>query len=90
MPSVIDGYNATILSYGAAGTGKTHTMLGSSDHPGIIMRCLSQLFLDIGNHKHQEFKSKLSYLEIYNETIKDLLSSEDKNIDIREDPKTGI
>ena len=44
VPAVMDGYNATIFSYGATGAGKTHTMVGTNEHPGIMIKCLNELF----------------------------------------------
>lgn len=74
LDSVLDGYNATVFAYGATGCGKTHTITGTSQMPGIIFLTMQELFEKIGDRsdeKHTEIT--LSYLEIYNETIRDLL-----------------
>lgn len=74
LDSVLDGYNATVFAYGATGCGKTHTITGTAQHPGIIFLTMQELFEKIderSQEKHTELT--LSYLEIYNETIRDLL-----------------
>ncbi|KAF2708042.1 kinesin family protein-like protein [Pleomassaria siparia CBS 279.74] len=74
LDSVMDGYNATVFAYGATGCGKTHTITGTVQQPGIIFLTMQELFEKI--QEVQETKVTevtLSYLEIYNETIRDLL-----------------
>ncbi|KAF4213748.1 hypothetical protein CNMCM8980_008992 [Aspergillus fumigatiaffinis] len=74
LDSVLDGYNATVFAYGATGCGKTHTITGTAQQPGIIFLTMQELFERIeerSGEKHTEVS--LSYLEIYNETIRDLL-----------------
>lgn len=72
LQSLIEGHNSTIFAYGATGCGKTHTITGSIENPGIIYRAINQLFDYIsGSEKVTEIS--LSYLEIYNEQIRDLL-----------------
>lgn len=71
---MLDGYNATVFAYGATGCGKTHTITGTVQAPGVIFLTMQELFERIGernDEKHTEVS--LSYLEIYNETIRDLL-----------------
>lgn len=66
-------------------------MVGIPENPGIMYRALNDLYNKIEAQKIvKEFKLSVSYLEIYNENIKDLLSSEDHNLDIREDPLRGV
>ncbi|KAH8130494.1 hypothetical protein FP744_10000719 [Trichoderma asperellum] len=74
LDSVLDGYNATVFAYGATGCGKTHTITGTAQHPGIIFLTMQELFEKI-DERSQEKQTELtlSYLEIYNETIRDLL-----------------
>lgn len=64
-------------------------MLGNNDHPGVMLRCLNELFSNVDTQL-ANFRIKLSYLEIYNENIRDLLTSDDRTLDLREDPKAGI
>ncbi|ODA83187.1 hypothetical protein RJ55_01698 [Drechmeria coniospora] len=74
LDSVLDGYNATVFAYGATGCGKTHTITGTADHPGIIFLTMQELFEKIDDRSQEKTTElSLSYLEIYNETIRDLL-----------------
>ncbi len=74
LDSVLDGYNATIFAYGATGCGKTHTITGTAQQPGIIFLTMQELFEKIGERSSEKVTElSLSYLEIYNETIRDLL-----------------
>ncbi|KAF5020941.1 hypothetical protein F66182_7022 [Fusarium sp. NRRL 66182] len=74
LDSVLDGYNATVFAYGATGCGKTHTITGTAQHPGIIFMTMQELFEKIGERSQDKVTElSLSYLEIYNETIRDLL-----------------
>ncbi|WVZ09412.1 hypothetical protein V8G54_013942 [Vigna mungo] len=88
--SVLDGYNGTIMAYGQTGTGKTYTLgrLGEEDNAarGIMVRAME----DILAHISLETDSvSVSYLQLYMETIQDLLDPANDNIAIVEDPKTG-
>ncbi|KAG0659321.1 kinesin-like protein Klp5, partial [Maudiozyma exigua] len=88
IDSVIEGYNATVFAYGATGCGKTYTISGTPDEPGIIFQAMQDLFQRIEQlTDEQEFKISISFLEIYNERIRDLLKPETnyKKLVIRED-----
>ena len=87
---VVNGYNASVFAYGATGAGKTYTMLGSDENPGIMHYTLKELFNEIKLYPEREFKIKLWYLEIYNENIRDLLVNNSENLDLREDPIRGL
>ncbi|KAM6253531.1 chromosome-associated kinesin KIF4A [Porphyrio hochstetteri] len=97
---IFKGYNATVLAYGQTGSGKTYSMGGtytaSQEHEpnvGVIPRVIKLLFKEKEQRQDWEFVLKVSYLEIYNEDILDLLcSSRERSaqISIREDPKEGI
>lgn len=66
-------------------------MVGTPDNGGIMPRSINYLMEKIEENKYsKDFSVKVSYLEIYNETIKDLLTIDDKNLEIREDPVKGI
>uniref|UniRef100_A0A8C7KN81 Kinesin family member 4 n=1 Tax=Oncorhynchus kisutch TaxID=8019 RepID=A0A8C7KN81_ONCKI len=96
------GYHATVLAYGQTGSGKTFSMGGTytsaqENEPtvGVIPRVVRMIFQEREKHTDCEFSLAVSYLEIYNEDILDLLCpsvSKDKpsTINIREDPKEGI
>ena len=93
IPYILEGYNATIFAYGATGTGKTYTMLGKNDNIGIMIRTIKDLFLFINYNKDNnsdiKYIIKLSYIEIYNEVIKDLLSN-NPIVELISDPKKGL
>lgn len=74
LDNVLDGYNATVFAYGATGCGKTHTITGTAQQPGIIFLTMQELFERIDERSNEKTTEiSLSYLEIYNETIRDLL-----------------
>jgi len=80
-----------VFAYGATGAGKTYTMIGPPEKPGIMFSAMNDLFKKIEDNKIlKNYYLKASYLEIYNENIKDLLSMEDKNLELREDPIKGV
>ena len=71
---MLDGYNATVFAYGATGCGKTHTITGTVQQPGVIFLTMQELFERISERNDDKVTEvSLSYLEIYNETIRDLL-----------------
>ncbi|KAJ2897418.1 uncharacterized protein MKZ38_004680 [Zalerion maritima] len=93
LDSVLDGYNATVFAYGATGCGKTHTITGTPQQPGIIWMTMQELFEKI--HERSEDKVTeltLSYLEIYNENIRDLLvpGGSKANLILREDSQQTV
>ncbi|XP_042720933.1 kinesin-like protein KIF19 [Lagopus leucura] len=86
IASVISGCNATIFAYGPTGCGKTYTMLGTNSEPGICARALGDLFHAIKEcSSDAEHEVSMSYLEIYNEVIRDLLSPSPHSLQLRED-----
>ncbi|CAE6399316.1 unnamed protein product [Rhizoctonia solani] len=72
--AAMDGYNAVVFAYGQTASGKTFTLSGSEDQPGIIPRAMRDVFGYIKKHPDREFLLRASYLEIYNEQIYDLLA----------------
>lgn len=93
IENVMVGYNGTIFAYGQTGTGKTYTMcgeLGIQELEGIMPRSFRDIFDSI-SREDKEFNVRASYLEIYNEEIRDLLSSDPKHrLMIAEHPKNGF
>ena len=89
LDGIIEGFNATIFAYGATGTGKTYTMLGSQSEKGIMPRSVSDLFKMLHNYKNKEYKMQASYIEIYNEEIRDLLGNREE-LKLYEDPMKGV
>ncbi|TMW56790.1 hypothetical protein Poli38472_006800 [Pythium oligandrum] len=92
VDQALQGYNGTIFAYGQTGSGKTHTMMGSGDDHGIIPLMNEDLFQRIAQATTDSTKYlvTVSFLEIYNEVIKDLLNPSDKLLKIREHPDMGI
>ncbi|XP_006897820.1 PREDICTED: kinesin-like protein KIF28P [Elephantulus edwardii] len=87
------GYNATLLAYGQTGSGKSYSMIGFGANKGIIPNVCEELFQAIENQgKSQEYQVTFSMLEIYNEQVRDLLSSTKKpgGLKIREDQQLGF
>ena len=94
VQSVYEGYNGTIFAYGQTGTGKTFTMEGDFEtdiNKGIIPRSFDYLFSLIKGSYNTNFLIRCSYLELYNEEVRDLLAkNHQQKLDIREDPETGF
>jgi kinesin family protein 18/19 len=90
IKDVIEGYNATVFAYGASGAGKTYTMVGINDQPGIMVRTVSDLFNEIQSLENKDYRIKINYIEIYNETLRDLLSDNNEVLELREDPTKGV
>ncbi|ETV93117.1 hypothetical protein H310_12732 [Aphanomyces invadans] len=94
VDSVVDGFNGTIFAYGQTGAGKSHTMEGYNDPPelrGIIPNSFKHIFDKIGSIAKTQFMVYASYLEIYNEEIRDLLAADPQNrLELKENMDTGI
>ena len=92
LDGVLDGFNATVFAYGATGAGKTYTMLGTEEEYGVMGLAFVELFRKIEEQRRwKEFKILMSYLEIYNENIRDLLiSSGERTLELREDAAKGM
>ncbi|KAK8581511.1 hypothetical protein V6N13_144533 [Hibiscus sabdariffa] len=107
LNEVLEGYNCTIFAYGQTGTGKTYTMEGGArkkngefpSDAGVIPRAVKQIF-DILEAQNAEYSMKVTFLELYNEEITDLLAPEEttkfivdkskKPIALMEDGKGGV
>ena len=75
--SIVQGYNGSVLVYGQTGAGKTYTMSGGQgDYKarGMIPRAIQEIFTEVNSRPDTEFNIRMSYLEIYNEQLYDLLS----------------
>ncbi|KAI5171402.1 kinesin family member 22 [Nematocida sp. LUAm3] len=91
LDNITRGVNLSVLAYGATGSGKTYTMAGTSKHPGIIQRVASFL---LGKYKDTlsylfNVSISLSYIEIYNEKVYDLLGEKDP-LPVREDASGNV
>ncbi|XP_056422294.1 centromere-associated protein E isoform X2 [Hyla sarda] len=90
--SALQGYNGTIFAYGQTSSGKTYTMMGSPDNLGIIPQAVQEVFRIIQEIPSREFLLRVSYMEIYNETVTDLLCDDRKKkpLEIREDINRNV
>jgi kinesin family protein 18/19 len=81
-----------VFAYGTTGSGKTYTMAGTPDEPGIMFLIIKGMFDQISTVTEKKFEIKVTYVEIYNEVIRDLLvsNSKDTYLDLRDDPDKGI
>ncbi|GAV77641.1 Kinesin domain-containing protein [Cephalotus follicularis] len=91
ITGVVQGLNATVFAYGSTGSGKTYTMVGTKDDPGLMILSLHTIFDLIRKDKNSDdFDITCSYLEVYNEVIYDLLEKSSGHLELREDPEHGI
>ncbi|XP_074537353.1 kinesin-like protein KIF3B [Halichoeres trimaculatus] len=94
VESVLLGFNGTIFAYGQTGTGKTYTMEGVKNDPerrGVIPNSFEHIFTHISRSQNQQYLVRASYLEIYQEEIRDLLSKDQSHrLELRERPDTGV
>jgi len=107
VDSVLIGLNGTIFAYGQTSSGKTFTMQGSGGYggmkneegkrgsgvPGIVHMAARDVFDYIDNESDRVFLVRVSFIEIYNEEVRDLLVSGSKGdnvLSIREDPQRGV
>ncbi|KAG1755963.1 P-loop containing nucleoside triphosphate hydrolase protein [Suillus lakei] len=96
LNGLLDGYNATVFAYGATGCGKTHTISGTEADPGIIYLTMADLFQRIEDRKDDwNIEVVATFLEIYNEEIRDLLSepgmpTQRGGLQIREDKSVKV
>ncbi|XP_064632351.1 uncharacterized protein LOC135490785 isoform X2 [Lineus longissimus] len=86
--SCVDGYNVCILAYGQTGSGKTFTMMGPEKDPGVNVRSIRELLKICNEREKIKYTLKCSMVEIYNETIQDLLSSNVQALEIRSQGKS--
>ncbi|XP_014644581.1 PREDICTED: kinesin-like protein KIF18B [Ceratotherium simum simum] len=90
LDSFLQGYNCSVFAYGATGAGKTHTMLGREGDPGIMYLTTMELYRRLeARQEEKRFEVLISYQEVYNEQIHDLLEPKGP-LAIREDPDKGV
>ncbi|KAK3750011.1 hypothetical protein QZH41_008653 [Actinostola sp. cb2023] len=97
LTSAFEGYNACVFAYGQTSGGKTYTMMGNNDEVGLIPRICKGLFGYIykNSSDRASFRTEVSYMEIYNEHVRDLLRPQNlrkrpqQNLKVREHPKEG-
>ncbi|KAM6897893.1 kinesin-like protein KIF22 [Xenentodon cancila] len=91
LPHVLVGQNASVFAYGPTGAGKTHTMLGTAEQPGVIPRAVREVFSLVHDEDEGwDYSISMSYLEIYNEKVLDLLSPNAQDLPIRESKDKNI
>lgn len=94
LDNAFQGYNNCIFAYGQTGSGKSYSMMGYGEEEGVIPRICRDMFSRIegmqDNDKNITSTVEVSYLEIYNERVRDLLNPSNKgNLKVREHPSTG-
>ncbi|KAI4495494.1 hypothetical protein M0802_008708 [Mischocyttarus mexicanus] len=85
VDAAVNGFNGTVIAYGQTSSGKTFTMMGDLNEPGIIMLAIEHMFDAIANTLRREFLLRVSYLEIYNEKVNDLLNKSSTDLKLHED-----
>lgn len=96
LASTLEGFNGTLFAYGQTGSGKSFSIMGPENNPGIIPRLTAQLFeiydQDEREEPASEMRISLSFLEIYNEELKDLLDPRprQKKLYVHQHPKLGV
>jgi len=86
----LSGINACAFAYGPTGSGKTYTMVGTTEDPGISVLTVRDMFQHIQADTEKIYDIKISYVEIYNETIRDLLIPNSGYLELRDDPQKGV
>ena len=99
IDGVLNGRNGTVFAYGATGSGKTHTMVGDENDPGMMLLSLADIFDTARRHGDAYvYDVSCSYLEVYNELIYDLLGGDSRDhddvpnkpsLELRDDPERG-
>ena len=92
LVNLLKGINVSIFAYGQTSTGKTFTMKGEPKNEGLIPLSIKEIFNSLNNKESSisKYLVKVSYIEIYNETVNDLIDPSNKNLEIRESGNKGI
>ncbi|XP_072376972.1 kinesin-like protein KIF11 [Diabrotica undecimpunctata] len=100
IQDVVEGYNCTVFAYGQTGTGKTYTMTGEKCnlvgnwredvHAGVIPRAAFHIFHELDKLSNVDVNVKVSYIELYNEEIRDLLSDNENILQMYSDNKGSV
>jgi len=88
--SAMDGFNGTLFAYGQTSSGKTYTMMGDQQNEGVIPKAVGEIYDYIEKHPSREFLIRVSYMEIYNEEIKDLLNPSKTNLKVHENSQRQV
>eukprot|EP00126_Sphaerothecum_destruens_P007694 Sdes_comp19951_c0_seq1m12456 len=90
LQAAMRGLNATIFAYGQTNSGKTYTMKGVRDDAGLIPLAIREMFQFIQDTPEREYLLRVSYLEIYNEIVNDLLVPASSNLALHQDPTGSV
>lgn len=93
VANMLNGYNGSLFAYGQTGSGKSYTVMGLGDQPGLIPRILANVFISKAQSSQPLLHVWVSYLEIYNEQVRDLLSlSHNSSCDVKilDHPRLGV
>eukprot|EP00736_Rhodelphis_marinus_P010133 Rmarinus@m.16897 len=91
LQRALEGYNGTIFAYGQTSSGKTHTMMGSPEDPGLIPLINKNVFDMLHTvPDNVSYMVTVSYLELYNENTFDLLNPSQRKLEIRQSSRTGV
>ncbi|VDP16141.1 unnamed protein product [Heligmosomoides polygyrus] len=89
VESALAGFNTAVCAYGQSGAGKTHTLTGSGTEDGLVQCIFQALFDTIAKSKDRNYMLRISYVEIYNERVRDLLSDQVADLPMYEN-KDGV
>ncbi|XP_034491054.1 kinesin-like protein KIN-7I isoform X1 [Drosophila innubila] len=84
VEACVKGFNGTIFAYGQTSSGKTYTMIGDRENPGVMILAAKEIFNQISNNSDRDFLLRVGYIEIYNEKIYDLLNKKNQDLKIFE------
>ncbi|KAI8477274.1 MAG: P-loop containing nucleoside triphosphate hydrolase protein [Monoraphidium minutum] len=90
ITKLVSGFNSTVFAYGQTSSGKTYTMRGGAREPGIIPLAVREVFALIEHTTDREFLLRVSYMELYNEEVNDLLAPENMRLPIHESKEAGV
>uniref|UniRef100_A0A1B6M212 Kinesin-like protein n=2 Tax=Graphocephala atropunctata TaxID=36148 RepID=A0A1B6M212_9HEMI len=90
ISNILEGYNCSVFVYGATGAGKTHTMLGNKENPGITFLTMTELYNQVEQLKAtKDVEIGITYLEVYNENVHDLINPSGP-MHLRDDSSGGV
>ncbi|VDK61588.1 unnamed protein product [Cylicostephanus goldi] len=89
VDAALSGFNTAVCAYGQSGAGKTHTLTGSENEDGLVQSTFRALLETIAKASDREYMMRISYIEIYNERVRDLLSDNSVDLPIYEN-KDGV